>query len=153
MRCNTGIDPKYLADQHLIAEQVELLMITGMLKRNNYQHKTPIPPKFKLGTGHMTFWVNKLLYLQRRLAAVKNEVNARGFKVMESEIVLDGFPTKYINDWQPSLADSIIVRKRIIEKMDRKPLGFWRHNRNKLSAPSVIDTFKSQLLSSTLFHV
>lgn len=150
MRCNTGLNPLYLADQHLIAEQVELLMVTGMLRKNNFQHKSPIPPYFKLGTGHITFWFNKLLYLQKRLQAVKNEVNRRGFKVMDREIDLTGFPQKYINDWSPTLEDSKIVRNRIVEKMLKKEPGFWRYQRSPIDN---VEEFKDSILNSEKFEV
>ena len=149
-RVNTGVDPIYLADQHLIAEQVELLMVTGMLKKNNFAHKTPIPPKFKLGTGHITFWYDKLLYLQRRMVEVKKEIARRNFKVMEREILLDGFPQKYINDWSPSLDDSIIVRNRIVEKMRAKPDGFWRYYSVPIKDQQ---NFENRILDSDLFSV
>lgn len=152
MRCNAGINVVYLADSHLIAEQVELLMVTGMLRRNNYIHKTPIPLKFKLGTGHITFWFNKLLYLQRRLAAVKNEVGRRGFKVMERSIELDGFPVHFINDWKPDLEDSQIVRMRIVEKMNRKGPNFWRYLRSPIKSEEM-QQFQSSILHGELFYV
>jgi deoxyribonuclease (pyrimidine dimer) len=151
MRCNAGINPIYLADQHLIAEQGELMIVIGTLKKNNFINKTPIPPKFKLGTGHITFWYDKLLYLQKRLDALKHEVACRGFKIMDREIELDGVPKKFINDWTPTLEDSKIVRERIVEKMKAKPLGFWRYYSSKIIENS--DSFYENLLNKKLFTV
>ena len=39
-RVNCGIEPLYLSDQHLIAESVEITMITGGLRKNGYKIKT-----------------------------------------------------------------------------------------------------------------
>ena len=139
-----------MADSHLIAEQVELLMITGMLRRNKFIHKMSIPSKFKLGTGHMTFWFDKLLYLQRRLSAVKIELNRRKFKVMERDIILDGFPEKYINEWSPTLEDSLIVRQRIGEKILKKPHKFWRYESKYIEA---VEAFVSNIKNGELFIV
>ena len=139
-----------MADSHLIAEQVELLMITGMLRRNKFIHKMSIPSKFKLGTGHMTFWFDKLLYLQRRLSAVKIEINRRKFKVMERDIILDGFPEKYINEWSPTLEDSLIVRQRIGEKILKKPHKFWRYESKYIEA---VEAFVSNIKNGELFIV
>ena len=150
MRCNTGVSPIWLADAHLIAEQVELLMVTGMLRRNKYIHKTPIPTKFKLGTGHMTFWFDKLLYLQKRLKAIKSEIGRRGFKVMERDIILDGFPNIYLNDWSPTIEDSQIVRQRIVDKVLKKNPGFWRYERIPISN---IESFVHNIQNSELFYV
>jgi deoxyribonuclease (pyrimidine dimer) len=149
MRCNTGVNPLYLTSQWIIAEQVELLMIGGMLRKNNYQPKSPIPPKFKLGTGHMLFWVNKMVYLKRRHEEVKREVARRGFKVTDKEIDLNEFPKEFVNDWQPTLEDSMILRERLKWKLYNKP-NIWRYERKYITD---IDTFSNELMNSELFYV
>lgn len=121
-----------------------------MLRRNKFIHKMSIPSKFKLGTGHMTFWFDKLLYLQRRLSAVKIEINRRKFKVMERDIILDGFPEKYINEWSPTLEDSLIVRQRIGEKILKKPHKFWRYESKYIEA---VEAFVSNIKNGELFIV
>jgi hypothetical protein len=78
-RVNVGINPVYLADQHLVAESVEITMITGGLRKNGYKVKSPIPPKFKLGEGHINFFKNKIRYLERRLREVNGEMYNRQF--------------------------------------------------------------------------
>jgi deoxyribonuclease (pyrimidine dimer) len=146
MRCNCGFAPMYLADQHLIAEQCELLMICGMLRKNNYQPKSPIPAQFKLGTGHMLFWVDKLIYLKRRHEAVKEEVGKRGFKITDKEIVLSEFPKKFCNDWQPSMRDSQILRERLVWKIEQKPT-IWRYWRKSIvNINNYIKTIKTSKL-------
>jgi hypothetical protein len=61
-RVNVGINPKLLSDQHLVAESVELTMITGNLRIYNYKLKSPTPLKFSLGKGHMNFFKDKIIY-------------------------------------------------------------------------------------------
>ena len=78
-RVNIGVNPKYLADQHLIAESVEITMITGGLRKNGYVLKSPTPEKFSLGNGHINFFKNKILYLYNRLNAVNEEMRRRNF--------------------------------------------------------------------------
>jgi hypothetical protein len=73
-RVNIGINPHYLSDQHLIAESVEITMITGGLRKNDYKIKSPIPEFFNIGRGHINFFKNKLYYLNRRLLAVNKEL-------------------------------------------------------------------------------
>lgn len=149
MRCNCGVEPKYLADQWLIAEQVELLMIPGMLRRLNYKPKSPIPENFKMGTGHMLFWVNKLLYLKNRHVEIKKEVANRGFKVCDSVINLDEFPKEYHNDWTPTINDSIILRDRLIWKLNQKP-DIWRYQSKSIKN---IDVYKKWVYNSKLYFV
>lgn len=150
MRCNCGVDPKLLTDQWLIAEQVELLMLPGMLRRLNYKPRSPIPEKFTLGKGHMLFWVDKLKYLRHRHDEIKKEVSRRGFKVTDREIDLSEFPEKFINDWKPTLEDSMILRERLIWKLNRKPI-MWRYERVNIRGR--LEEFKKELLESECYKV
>jgi deoxyribonuclease (pyrimidine dimer) len=146
MRCNCGVNPKYLTDSWLIAEQVELLMIPGMLRRLNYEPKSPIPNKFKMGTGHMLFWVNKIIYLKNRHAEVKKEVARRGFKVTDKSINLSEFPDKYLQDWKPNQDDTNILRERLIWKLNRKP-NIWRYHKQYIvNIQSTINSIKNSEL-------
>jgi deoxyribonuclease (pyrimidine dimer) len=80
MRCNVGINPIYLADQHLVAEFRELPIVLGQMKHLKFQFKSTIPEQFTLGTGHISFFRNKLGYLHNRWNKIKNEMKRRGFK-------------------------------------------------------------------------
>ena len=148
MRCNCGVNPEILADQWVIAESVELLMIGGMLRKNNYQPKSPIPPNFRLGTGHMLFWVNKMKYLKRRHEEVNKEMRRRGFNPTTKEINLEEFPTEYCNDWEPSQRDTDILRERLVWKLNNKP-NIWRYERKYVDIAGIID----KLNSSELYYV
>jgi deoxyribonuclease (pyrimidine dimer) len=74
VRVNVGVNPLYLADQHLIAESVEITMITGGLRKNNYIIKSDMPSNLVLGKGHINFFKNKIIYLNKRLTAVNQEM-------------------------------------------------------------------------------
>ena len=123
MRCNTGVDPKLLADAHLIAEYYELAMAPGQLRKQNFLIKGPIKPEFSLG----------------------------GFTVNYPALDLSGVPDKFMNDWQPVLVDSMIVRARIAERLLLKP-DWYRFNRQKIGA-SNMDKFVNQIIDSPCFHV
>jgi len=148
MRCNCGIDPKHLTDQWLIAEQCELLMITGNLLKRNYISNRDIPLKLQLGKGHMKFWYNKLFYLNNRHREVKNEVKLRGFKVTDKIIDLSQFPLRLCNDWSPTQRDQDILKQRLLWKLINKP-DIWRKN----SAPIILNDFYDVLKHSLLYFV
>ena len=67
---NFGINPKYLSDQHLIAESVEITMITGALRKDGYVIKGSVPDEYCLGKGHINFFKPRILYLKDRLEEV-----------------------------------------------------------------------------------
>ena len=52
------INPRYLADQHLIAEYDEILMLLGYVKR--YPKIDDIPTNYCLGKGHIRFFKDKI---------------------------------------------------------------------------------------------
>jgi len=70
------INPKKLADQHLIAEYDEILMLLGYVKK--YPRLGKIPGKYSLGKGHILFFKNKLKYLKKRHELIKLEMKKRG---------------------------------------------------------------------------
>lgn len=148
MRCNTGINPVHLADQHLIAEYRELPMVIGSLRYNDWRIKTPIPNKLSLGKGHLNFWKDKLLYLRHRHNYIKKEMIVRGFKCDALTIDLSYIDSIFCHDWKPEYEDSKILRNRIIEKFEMKPL-WYRYYRNPISDP---EEFKTNILDGELFN-
>jgi len=150
MRCNAGVDPKLLMDQHLIAEYREIPMIIGGLKKNNYIYKAPIPEKLCLGTGHMTFWKNKLLYLKKRWDEIVKEMRRRGFKTNIVFEIPHDCPKYLINDWFPSKDESMIIRNRIKEKILLKPTFYkWQ----RISIKDDPNWFISQIMYSKTYFV
>lgn len=151
-RVNVGIDPQYLSDQHLIAESVEITMITGGLRKNNYQIKSEIPIEFNLGKGHINFFKNKLYYLNRRLLAVNNELTNRNIGNSTS-IDLEEFPSELRGDWNPRWSDSAIIRDRVYRRLIQ-PLkareGFHRYYKNPIQD---MKWFANKMLISELFEI
>ena len=148
-RVNVGVPPCLLFDQWLVAESVEITMIGGSLRANQYAIKGKIPNSFKLGAGHVNFFKPKLKYLKRRLDAVNREMESRGFKP-GTDLCLSQFPNEFHNDWQPCLEDSMILRNRLIEKINKKPT-FWRYKRKQVIED--IDKWKSAITNGLLFCV
>lgn len=151
-RVNVGIKPYYLSDQHLIAESVEITMITGGLKKNGCQIKSEIPLEFNLGKGHINFFKNKLYYLNKRLLAVNKELDNRNIR---HSTIIDPrqFPSELWNDWKPSLEASKIIRDRIADRLIhplRARSGFHRYYKNQIESNI---QFASRMVNSELFEV
>lgn len=121
------LEPKYLADQHLIAEYYELLVFLDRIK--NHQNLENIPKSYRLGAGHLLFFKNKLKYLQNRHQMIREEMKLRGFKP-KVKMDLSFFSKKMINDWQPKKKDLTIIKDRIREKILFRP-DFYRYYRQK----------------------
>ena len=151
-RVNVGVNPLFISDQHLIAESVEITMITGQLKSHNFQIKSKIPEKFGLKQGHMTFFKDKLLYLHNRLYEVNCELLRREFNP-STNIDLSEFPLELQNEWHPNYNDSILIRNRIFERMltplKAKP-GFHKYNRMPIEN---VEKFTENLINHKIFKV
>ena len=150
-RVNVGIDPIYISDQHLLAESVEITMITGSLKHNNNIIKTPVPEQFCLGTGHINFFKNKIVYLKNRLISVNNELIKRNFKPT-TFIDLNEYPLELLNNWKPDINDSMIVRDRISERLINPKSGKALHRYQNLKITDM-DYFINNMNLSDLHYV
>ena len=117
-RINVGIPPAELVDQHLLAEHREIKRIPNCIAKGKY-NMDGIPDKFKLGTGHVKFFYNKLLYLKYRYIRLYWMCKRRGFNVQNYISAWDNVPTELMNDYQPTEVDKIIIKQRINEKLNK----------------------------------
>jgi len=132
------INPKKLADQHLIAEYNEILMLLGYVRK--YPMKKDIPKDYCLGRGHIKFFKDKLLYLKKRHETLKKEMIRREFAPTKI-IDLNGFPKNLRNDWKPKPADFKIIKARLREKICLKP-AYYRYKGKKKSKKFFLDLLK-----------
>jgi len=154
-RVNSGVNPKYLSDQHLVAESVEITMITGGLRFHNYKIKGEIPNQFPMGKGHMNFFKNKLLYLSIRLAEVNAEMTRRGFKP-GTFIDLEEFPEELHGAWNPTWKDTIHLRERVVDRLKYPKsgkLGKQYHRYKGQVLGENLDNFCNNLLQSEIYYV
>jgi len=115
-----------LTDQHLIAEYREITMVPAALKRTLRSkvglRKEKISRRFTLNTGHVYFFYDKGLYLNKRYDEIVSEMKERGFKPDPNRrFPKHVFPRYLYNDWMPSLDEQKIIRQRIEEKIAMKP--------------------------------
>ena len=114
-RINVGISPAELNDKHLIAEHREIKRIPNCVAKGKYNMEG-IPDKFKLGTGHVKFFYNKLLYLKNRYISLYNECIKRGFNVQNYIDAWDNIPQELMNDYKVTYKDRLIIQERIYER-------------------------------------
>ena len=118
-RINVGIPPAELINQHLIAEHREIKRIPNCIAKGKYNMEG-IPDKFKLGTGHVKFFYNKLLYLKNRYISLYNECIKRGFNVQNYISAWDNVPQELMNDYKVEDNDIKIIKQRINERRPKK---------------------------------
>lgn len=119
------INPKSLADQHLIAEYNEILMLLGYVIKHPELKEGEIPESYCLGKGHIKFFKNKLSYLKRRHDLLRIEMKRRGFAT-NKKVSLQKFNKKLKNEWFPNRKDKEIIKKRLRKKIAKKK-GYYRY--------------------------
>lgn len=119
------IPPSELTGPHLVAEYRELPRIFGMVRGVVERGTTDpalcvIPSTYRMGTGHMKFFTDKLGYLVKRQKALIAEMQARGYQPnhLDPDSLLVGIPEAYHGDWEPDEAAIAISRARIEERLN-----------------------------------
>lgn len=80
-RINANIKPELLIDQHLLAEYREIVRVPNAVTKMGEKILTrKIPQAFSLGTGHVTYFYNKLKFLHNRFNDIRDELSRRGFR-------------------------------------------------------------------------
>jgi len=131
------INPKKLADQHLVAEYNEILMLFGYVRKHPKTYE--IDHDYCLGKGHIRFFKDKLLYLKKRHELIKKEMKIRGFR-RDKTIDLRYFPKNLRNDWKPKQRHFKIIKMRLKYKVNLKP-GFYRYYGVKRSKSFFLNLF------------
>ena len=122
------IEPRELTDKHLLAEYRELPRIFTLVRRRTLRGDTPdmvtIPETYRLGTGHVTFFYDKLHYLIKRQHAIIKEMRNRRFTVNfdNPDLLLTGIPTHWHNDYQPTPHAIKLNRERINQRLTEAAL-------------------------------
>jgi len=118
------IDPKQLADQHLVAEYREIFMVGSALQRSlrSKNGVIDIPKDFTLNKGHVKFFYNKGKYLSKRYDNLIAEMKHRRMNPDPSrKFKREQWPDEMYNDWQPNDHDKKIVELRIKQRISEKP--------------------------------
>ncbi|MBN1324667.1 MAG: pyrimidine dimer DNA glycosylase/endonuclease V [Alphaproteobacteria bacterium] len=124
-----------LSDQHLMAEYRELPRIINGVLMGKF-NRTNIPKKYVLGAGHIKFFTNKLIFLQKRYEEIYTELVYRKFK-LNSKYNPNNLLAKILEantlDEKYSFSDDEIAlsKQRIIEKVQKKPLWYKWTGRRK----------------------
>lgn len=117
-RINVGVKPKELCRQHLLAEAREIKRIPNVIRNGKYNLKNQ-PKTFTLGTGHVKFFYDKLLYLKNRYEELYAETVGRGYNMTYFGNAWDNVPSALMNDYVPTETDRQIVLARISERLEK----------------------------------
>ncbi|MFW2178204.1 MULTISPECIES: pyrimidine dimer DNA glycosylase/endonuclease V [unclassified Moraxella] len=123
------IEPTLLTDQHLFAEYREITRLFALVKQacDKYPQAkilAKIPPTYRMQTGHVLFFYDKLGFIEQRYFALRDEVIQRGFKVTLKDDIVDFrhiIDEHFYQDFSPSNTDLAVNIERLVEKIQAKP--------------------------------
>ena len=117
------VDPPTLHSKHLLAEYRELPRVFGLVQAAQQRGMTPAtagtPPHFVLGKGHVTFFYDKLRFLEVRFRQLVVECAVRGFSIQHMRIPYVEVAEHWWNDWTPRPEDIALSQARITERMPK----------------------------------
>jgi deoxyribonuclease (pyrimidine dimer) len=118
-----------LTNSHAFGEYKEILRPISKVKNAlaKYPNKwafykaygKKIPAEYIMGTGHETFFFDKLMYIAERYQQLCSWRKARGYKYTEISIekLLDGLPDFVLQSYTPTQEALRINRERIAERL------------------------------------
>lgn len=130
-RINT-VPVECLSDKHLLAEYRELPRIFTAVAKiydSGNQLPTDIPPNYKLGSGHVKFFYDKVLWLIARYELLFGELVGREFNMdidmyhsikWSASKLLSGAGQR--NDWNPTPEDMYLNMARLAKRATGMPL-------------------------------
>lgn len=118
-----------LSNKHLVAEWYELPRVITLAENRCRKLDwegvlRKVPVSYRMGTGHMQFFVDKLQWVTHRLHALYKEQRKRGFnpdplKLQEYSIRALDVPVALYGDWEPKYPDMRVNLNRLIERDPR----------------------------------
>ena len=115
------IPPQELTREHLVAEYRELprTFKLAVAWHDRDGRLDTIPPTYRLGTGHVKFFYDKLGYLLDRQLSLIAEMLRRGYTPQHTDpypMVADA-PSCLLNDWTPTDEAMASNRERIAARL------------------------------------
>lgn len=115
-RISATIKPAELCDPMLLAEHREIVRIPNTIKSGKAIIKD-IPKDFRLGSGHVKFFYNKIGYLFLRYSALRKECLRRGFNVQDFTDAFINISPRLFFDWKPDIE---VVRPLLVERINER---------------------------------
>ena len=134
-RINSAIRPIDLMDKHLVAELHELPRVFTHVSKRLEEGKgfKDIPIKFSLGTGHVTFFYDKLYFIERRFYDLREEYWKRYAKIwnysIEGKVPQD---LDLYKDYKPTTEEKSLLVERISERI-------WKSRKDPLYYRTILD--------------
>lgn len=139
-RINSAIPVECLTDEHLLAEHREIKRlphayhngkVSGALNR--------VPSQFCLGTGHVTFFLDKGGFTLERYKQIYWECISRGFSIENYEVNWQPIPKLYMKEYTPSRLEKELLIERISERIKASNKEYFYYGRSPITKDTAIN--------------
>ena len=141
MRINV-VHPKYLTDQHLIAEGREIKMLPKMFIKS-LRSKGGLGNfggLYTLNKGHGKCLYDKFGFIQSRFEDLVTEIKSRGFKMSYDILDLSQIPQEFFGDYKPTPEALRINVERIKLRIHDKP-SWYRYRGHRMDWDKFYERF------------
>jgi deoxyribonuclease (pyrimidine dimer) len=140
-RINSAINPVFLTDEHLLAEHREIkrLVFNYLTRKKNYNDLGKIPDKFCLGTGHVSFFLDKGKFTYERYKQLYYECLKRNFNVENFENNWDSYLKQHFNDYESTVEEYKLLRDRITERLLGSKKKNWHYYGEPISKEKSVE--------------
>lgn len=144
-RINSSIPVKHLTDEHLLAEHREIKRLPACyLKAIKSGSLKKIPKKFCLGTGHVTFFLDKFKFTYERYKIIHEECLFRGFNVLDYSSLWDNVKSDF--NWKPYITtdeENNLLIQRISERIENSTKKSFHYNSKIITKEDAISLLKN----------
>jgi deoxyribonuclease (pyrimidine dimer) len=84
-----------------------------------------------MGTGHVTFFYDKGIWLMQRHQSLIAEMQRRDYQTNVPPLDLSHWPDEALNDWEPTENALGVCRQRIQDKLEQKPEFYTYYGETK----------------------
>ncbi len=114
------VDPSTLHSKHLLAEYRELPRVFKLVEAAEKRGAAVrIPSAYLLGTGHVTFFYNKLGFLAHRFQLIVAECQKRGFNIAHTQVPTVDVSQKWWQAYVPTPEAIALNAARIKDRMPK----------------------------------
>ena len=140
-RINSAIPVKCLTDEHLLAEHREIKRLPYNLQKSIKSGSIKrIPNKFTLGTGHVLFFLDKMLFTMNRYILIRDECKLRRLNVTDylGNWFTNNIPDNCKKDYTPTDEERQLLVERIKERILKSPKKTWHYYGHEISRDDAI---------------
>jgi len=117
------IPPSELTRPHLQGEYKEIARVFTLTRNAQNRGKNKwnygIPTAYTMGTGHVKFFSDKLLFVLNRYHLICKEMIDRGYNInpIPYKSLIEGIDKHWLNDYTPTQEAIEINKQRIAERL------------------------------------